>query len=301
MNLKKWFNKKFSTLLIVVGNVEKDSLNQKSDELEGGVNKFQKIGQGTLMDNLIKGEVTQEVEDLRWRNYKVLKNSEGLTADINGDEIKVKKREKYSAMLRKVKIDDFDSYPLEISFDNNKITLSTYDVIDKSVFSVETLDKNSLGVIKKSDHDSNTKRSKPLKVFREDLHRFKIEDYTNKLNIRDIDGKNKLIEFYVSEYPDKYNKKTNLFISQIKKAKNNPRLCDFLGINEIEFIGDKTPGARDLHKYKYKINVFDKIIKYDGHYVIKFKSEVMVNGEYLLEKFRSDGLDERYVNKERKN
>jgi len=308
MNLKKWFNKKLSTFVIATSNVEKDMLNQKSEETEGNIGKYQKIGQGTLMDNLIKGEVTQEVEDLRWRNYKVLKNTEGLTTEIDGELIKVKVKNNYKGMLRKIKTDDFDDYPLEISFNNNPITLSTYDVIDNGVFDIVTIkgkseDKSDkdLNTIKKQNHESNNKQIRPLSVFRENTPKFKIEDYTKKINIRSINTKEKLIEFYVSEYPDIYNRKSNLFLSQIKKAMQNPRVCDFLDINYISFLGDKTPGARDLHEYSYKIISFDKIIKFDGHFVIKFKSELKVNGEYLLEKFRSDSLDEKYKNNERKN
>ena len=53
-------------------------------------------------------------------------------------------------------------------------------------------------------------------------------------------------------------------------------------------------------EYHYKVNGFDKLVEFDGNYIIKFKSEVILNGEYLLEKYRMKDLDAKYKNKERK-
>ena len=53
-------------------------------------------------------------------------------------------------------------------------------------------------------------------------------------------------------------------------------------------------------RYTYKIDSFDKIIEYDGHYVIKFNASVLVDGEDTLEKYRQVELDKKYENKERK-
>ncbi|NIQ16662.1 MAG: hypothetical protein GTO02_20430, partial [Candidatus Dadabacteria bacterium] len=52
-----------------------------------------------------------------------------------------------------------------------------------------------------------------------------IEKYAKKLYVRDIDGENKLLEFYLSKYEDEFDGKTKLLISEIKKAINNPKLC----------------------------------------------------------------------------
>jgi len=59
-------------------------------------------------------------------------------------------------------------------------------------------------------------------------------------------------------------------------------------------------GANNFREYSYDVMSFDRVIEFDGHYVFKFNCEVTINGEYLLEKFRVNYLDEKYKNKERK-
>jgi hypothetical protein len=104
----------------------------------------------------------------------------------------------------------------------------------------------------------------------------------------------------VSIYPDEYDKRSKLFLSELKRAIKNPRVINMLDITAVGFTTYKAIGVKDFHEYQYKITGFDKIVEFNGHYIIKFKSEVIVNGEYLLEKYRLSELDKKYENKERK-
>ena len=52
--------------------------------------------------------------------------------------------------------------------------------------------------------------------------------------------------------------------------------------------------------FEYKIVKFDKLIEFDGYYVVKFISEAIKNGESLIEQYREAGLDEKYENKEKR-
>jgi len=74
-----------------------------------------------------------------------------------------------------------------------------------------------------------------------------------------------------------------------------------LELSGVGFTTYKSTGVKDFHQYQYQITNFDKIIEFNGHYVIKFKANVIVNGIYLLEKYRLDELDKKYEKKERKN
>ena len=80
----------------------------------------------------------------------------------------------------------------------------------------------------------------------------------------------------------------------------NPRSTNILYINNIGFVSYKTIGVNDFRVFQYKVIEFDKIVEFDGYFVIKFKCEVTTNGEYLLEKYREADLDNKYENKERK-
>ena len=45
---------------------------------------------------------------------------------------------------------------------------------------------------------------------------------------------------------------------------------------------------------------FDKIIEYNGNYVIKFKATPIINGEDILTKYKQDELELKYQNKTKK-
>lgn len=330
--INDWIRKNFAALALATSSVEKDILGQSSQELEGGVGQHQRLSQGTLMDALIQGEITQEVKDLRWRTFKVLEASDKMQSKSVGVdsegyrtmETTVVTDDMLKAGLRKIKVDDADNYDLELVVKNEVITkgveasmgvsgLEVYD-LDERKASVtgttmttfndegeaikEEAQTVTLGKVDNDRFQSDSKGEKPVIVERSIRAKFNIEDYTKKLNIRKINDTERLLEFYLSKYPDEYDRKTNLLISEIKRAIQNPRVSDILDIDKVGFVSYKTIGVKDFREFQYEVKSFDKIVEFNGHYVIKFKCDVTVNGEYLLEKFREEELDEKYKNKE---
>lgn len=324
--MKKWVKRQMATLSLAMASVEKNALTQVGKDLDLNEREEQSHKKGTLEHALIQGEVTQEVRDLRWRMYKVLEASDGLTTTIIGydeDGIPITKTETAASerfLLNKIKLDEYDDYPLEIVQNNEPITMGTTEAglnnnlsayTDTQIIenkSKEKIDDDfgydaysvTLGEISNDDYTSFIKPENPVVVTRKFRPKFEIEKYAKKLHVRRIDDNQKLLEFYVSKYPDEYDRKTRLLISEIKRAKENPRSTDILDINEVKFITYNTLGSKDFYLYEYKVESFDKIIEFDGFYVIKFKCVVTTNGEYLLEKYREEALDIKYKNKERK-
>jgi len=81
---KIWINRRLAMLSLAMGNVEKNTFGQTGEILSSDVNQTQRHTQGQLADSLKQGEITQEVMNLRWRTYKILKESEGcLTKSFN--------------------------------------------------------------------------------------------------------------------------------------------------------------------------------------------------------------------------
>lgn len=315
MSINKWFKRQLSTLAFATASVEKATLNKQSFELESESGTHQRLNQGTLADALVQGEITQEVKNLRWRIAKVLDASDkmivtSLSVDDEGYhtlDVEAPNPIGMRVALRKVKTDDYDDYPLEMVVDNNPIILSGLDSMSDDIEEYDLSrrmasikgDRATIGEIKSDDHQL-IKNERAVNVVRDFPPKFKIENFTKKLNVRIINDSERLLEFYISKYPDQYDRKTNLLIANIKKAIINPRTSDMLDILSINFVTYKTIGVKDFYKYDYKVISFDKIIEYNGFYVIKFKSEVITNGEYLLEKYREKGLDENYLNKKAK-
>lgn len=319
----KWVKRQVAALSLAMASVEKNALSQSGKDFDLNEREEQSHKKGTLEYALIQGEVTQEVRDLRWRMYKILEASEGLTTTITGydeDGFPITKTTKKTVnsekrRLSKIKVDEYDNYELEIVQNNEPISMGAKEAgLNKNLsgYTQEQYDNSkvydengelvstTLGEIGSEEYNSFLKSERPLEIIRELRPKFEIEKYTKKLNVRSINDKEKLLEFYISKYPDEFDRKTRLLISEIKRAINNPRSSDMLDIDTIKFITYKTLGTKDFHIYEYKVKNFDKIIDFDGFYVIKFKCDVIVDGEYLLEEYREEGLELKYQNKERK-
>ena len=245
--------------------------------------------------------------------------------------------EKYK--LDKIKCDNFDPYPVELVVSNNDIMKSTYETFSNEKLKVhtekeiETFDETNemfdlvsnkkyttnnfgeiieeeeeeekeptrtLGQITFDDMVATMRTKKTLYVHRELKPKFEIEYYTKKMLVRTINEDKKLLEFYLSSYPDEFDRKTRLLISEIKKSIKNPRASDILDIKKVGFISDKTIGSIDGLEYEYEIKHFDKIVEFNGHYVIKFVAEATIKGENIFEKYKLAELEKRYENKEAK-
>jgi len=312
--IKNWTNKKLGMMSLALANVEKNALAQKGESLSNDAQQVQRNSQGQLADDLLQGRVTQQVMDLRWRTYKVLQETEGIKAEVIGyDEndmpiMKLTKIDKKKG-LEFVKVDTFDDYPLEMVIENNEITTGVNQMLDNAYLKISdesTINKKkgkvvsaTHGEISATDYFASQKNELPITIERKEHPKFKIEKHTKKLNVRDIDGNKKMLEFYTSMYPDE-SIISSLFISDVKKAIKNPESSTILNIDSVEFITHKSLGADDFSEYKYKILSFDKIIQFNGHYVFKFIAEPIINGRYILEDYRINKLDTKYKNKEKK-
>jgi hypothetical protein len=295
--MKKWLKNKIAAITFAFSNVEKNIFSQNNEELTSSPKEERRASQGLLSDSLIHGEVTQEVKNLRWRTYKILKSANNNSIvikgyDENGFPIYTINKTNNKKLLKKIKLDTLDSYELEMVFTNDKIPNGVFELM------AEINDKNNLDLI---EYLIKNKPEKPLNINRNEYPKFFIENYTKKINIRTINETEKLLEFYIDKYSDEYNKNNNLFLKEIEKIINNKNFkSNFLKFNGVSFITNNTIGSEDFLFYEYEILSFDKIIEFDGNYVIKFKSKVIKNGEDVLVKYIEDELEGKYQRKEKK-
>lgn len=315
-SIKHWVNRKLAILSIAFSNVEKTAFAQNIDALGAHIGKHTEKDLGTLMHSLKNNIMTQEVLDLRWRTYKVLKATSGVTAEITGYDkdgmpiVKVVKSNKTKG-LRKIKLDPSDDYPLEMVVDNSEIVIGGNDAMDNEyikVFNEVVLNYDEKGIVTSATHGNisaseyfaTNKTDLPIRIERDTVPNFELETFTKKLYVRKINETDKLLEFHVSMYPDEYFRTSRLFISDIKKLIENPRASTLLDIKSVRFITDKTLGIDDYLEYKYEIMSFDKIVSFNGHYIIKFIGKIVINGKDILDEYKQTDLDERYRTKEKK-
>jgi hypothetical protein len=324
-SFKEWLRSKAASLFISLSNVEKNTITQASDQVSNDTHYTRRNTQGTLADALINGEITQEVEALRWRTYKILNQVSEYKSNIIGyDEDGLPVTEMVKLDVKKeldgIKLDTADSYLLEMVVDNSEVTNNTndimfgkhllvYDTPDISIGVLNTKVDNipevediiaSHGTINNTEYQATNKTTKPLFVGRDFFPKFNIEDYTTKLNIRRIDDEHRLLEFYVSKYPDTLRKNSGLFVKEVIKAMSKPIHTNFLEIKSVSFVTDNTIGASNYLRFTYHILKFDKIVEFNGSYVIKFIGKISINGVNIFEEFRVTELDDKYDNKEMK-
>lgn len=300
MGISDWVRRKLAIIAIATANVEKNALNNEGKSMSDNLGSELKLSQERLSESLINGEITQEVKDLRWRMYKVLNNLSGAVSkrtgrfDADGEEI-IETTFNNHLKLDKIKVDDTDEYPLEKCIYNNMIKLSISDVVnnlDINIFE-ENVSFDNLG--------SGVAPRPTIVINREFPTKINIENYVKKVNIRTINESEKLVEFCVSKYPDEFDRKTNFFISEIKKCIVNPRSSNIIDINGLAFITDiNSLGANENLLYEYDLTSFYKIVEFNEFYVIKYKAHVIVDGENQYLKYEEAELEEKYKNKVKK-
>lgn len=311
----KWLKNKIIGVLISFYGVEKNILSNKNS-LEENINIISEKNTGTLLHSLKNNIVTQEVLNLKWRTYKVLKASENMVSEIIGydkDGMPITKTTKknHKKLLSKIKVDDYDTYPVEMVINNDEIVISSNDILSNesiNIYDDITVNKDengeivsaTHGEINSADYDVINKTERPISITRKSIPNFFIENFTKKLVVRKINDEKRLLEFYVSIYPDEYNRTSRIFLSSLKKVINNKTIPNMLDIEYVEFITYKATGVEDFLEFNYEIESFDKIIEYNGFYVIKFISNVIKNGEDILEQHRVVELDKKYENKTKK-
>lgn len=317
MGLGKWLKSTMGAIVFATGSVGKAALSQgEGAGLGNGAKQHRRHRQGSLADDLKQGQVTQQVQELRWRMYKVLEESQKFKTKVVGyDEDGFMLTETVinsdaptsKNTLSKIKVDDNDNYDLELVVNNDEVTLSVHDALSgvEGIGDIlNSVDENgdqatTIGEINGELYESMNKPERVIACTREFRSKFEIEKFAKKMNVRTISEDEKLLEFYVSIYPDEYNRKSRFFISEIKKAIKNPRMCDFLDLKTVEFVSYNTIGVKDLYEFEYEIVKFDKIIEFGGYYVIKFKAKTIKNGVSLYDKFKegAEELIEKYKNK----
>lgn len=299
MGIKKWLNNQIAAISLAFSNVEKNFLNQDGKAISETSSQEQRHSQGTLADALIHGEVTQEVKNLRWRTYKILResaNSMLIETEIDeyGNKYYSVQKKDIKKILNKLKVDSVDNYAIDMVFYNPEITSTVSEKLEFFTEDNKIIDSTTYAI--------KNKNNVPLIITRTSLHRFDIEKYTKKLVVRKIDDNKRLLEFYVSKYGIPENPTSKHFSRELSKLLDNTLIKkDFLDIKEVAFVSDNTIGTINNLMYHYEIESFDKIIEFDGNYVLKFFANVLVNGVDLLDEFVEKDLEEKYRRKESKN
>lgn len=233
---------------------QKDGL----DSLVGGIE--QEVEKNSVYKDLLRGELTQEVIELRHEMYFTERESHKYVYAGNGT---VKKMNN---------IFDIPSTSIEQS-DGNKIILIQPNKEDPESLSAYNLDNNTADYMKtiKWDFGTKTKRHFNICIERDFLPRYAIERYATQLVLKEspVNGKN-VIDIYIPKYRKQFDNIQKMFLKEMEKIYMGETRTEILDFKAIWFITNNAYGVDNSIYYEFDNILFDNIIEFDGNYIFRF-------------------------------
>ena len=275
-----WNNIKlfFESLFWGMKATEDKIFHQSGSSTNGEVSISKEVEDNSVCKALLRGEVTQEVEDLRYRTYLV--DKEAKTMEYFSPTLAIKRDKQDKKYL---KYDESDGLEL--------ITSQCNDVLTEKI-------TETLGQIGGRGKDTDFR----IKVKRNNIPRFKIERYTSRIDVKKLDEEHVIIELYVSKYPKVSDEDvtSKQFINEIERIKNGYVKSDALDIKELSFITKGGYNVDDLTEFVFKNIVFKEVKEFDGHYLLRFKCSFTQTENDLTKKYYSKQMDMKYKTNEKK-
>lgn len=237
------------------------------------------ISEEGVYADLLRGELTQEVMELRDSNYRGYKGSFDYKYIGNGNVTK-----KSNMASPKLNLYNPESLKILLVQDNKLIV----DGIVDATGSAE----------KEGDEVQNRNSNFTMNIERDVFPKFLIEKYVNKIVVRENGNKFK-IDLYCSVYAGQFSPTDALFINEMRNIlEDKVKYKDTVLIDSFEFITDSCYGAKDITFYKFGELQYNGIVLYDGNFVVTYDGVAICNGLDLTEQYRTEEMDRKYANKE---
>ena len=252
--------------------------NKDTDVGNGSSIEQQKEVQSVYKD-MLKGEITQEVIELRHEMYFAERASKKYRYTGNGRAIKMNDIIKYNGDL-----ETSDGLEISIVQENKEDVGSLLDYEIYNIGNEVALGEKSQGDLSKSKQKKFT-----INIKRDFLAKFNIEQYTEKIVIKQLNDDESIIDIYVNQYMKQFNNIHKLFLKQIEQIYTGDIRNDIIEFNSISFITNNAYGAEDLLEYEFNNIQFENIIRFNEFYVLRFLGKNVKYGNDLL----NDVYDER--------
>ena len=255
----------------------------------------QQVTENRVSKDLLKGEVTQQVEELRYRTYKVDRESKQFEYFSPTKAIRFDKQDS-----KFVKYDNSDNLELITIQPNHANTANIYDgTKDVDFLNAKLVDGQGNVSINLGHFDVENKYN--IEIERDFMPRFKLETYTTRLVVKKLDDEdNMILDFYVSKYPQEKDMKSIYFIKEVEKLMSGYKQSDITSMIRVSFVTSHAYGLNDMIEFRFDHIYYKGILEYDGNYILKFKAHAYVNGKDQTDEFYSKSMDEKYRNNEKK-
>lgn len=295
--MKKWLIRLKYKLILFINNLAVATKNTEMQALTqggiesvdgGGIKMGQDVNQGVheLSRALLRGELTEEVKQLRYRNYKV--------------DREAKKYKYYAptlALKRKDRKDNkFVSYDKSDGLDVITIQYN-YAISEDVLDGINQIENGGRG--KKTAYKFEMKRNF--------VPRFRMEEFAKKVVVKRHDDSHAILDFYFSKYPERFFNKSDdksfrskVFIHEIEHIRDEKIKSDILDIERFRFVTSHAYRQDDLMEFTFRNIRFLEVNEFDGDYILKFMAAIEHDGVDLTASFYNKEMDEKYKNKEKK-
>lgn len=257
-------------------NTEDIILTQK-DQLDssGGINQHQVVEEERLSKALLKGEITRQVKELRYRTYNTADEAQKFMYYGNGIATKLDYK-----VDKLPPVEQSDGYTVKIVQTNESLSKTILDELEN----VGTYGQDQDFIVK---------------IERKCYPKFKLERFMTKIVVKIVDNDNVQLDLYVSKYPKQFEERlSKAFLSEIKEIQNGYTRSDIIEFDNIWFVTKNAYGSLNMRRYKFDNIKYKEITEFDGSYVIKFWAKVVESGTNLVDQYYDAIMANKYASKE---
>ena len=256
LNKIKWF---FNSIMFSLKKADTEILSQNSNYLDINSGVYQEINSERVAHHLLKGEITQEVVDLRYRDYTIADEARNFKYIGNGRGNKQSKK----------------SNATKFTVVNKDKTLSILDSIsfDKKYEDIYTI---------------NLK----YKI----IPRFKLE---KSCNILDVDMDNSTLTFHFSKFYNVYNQDNPFKNELKKLLENpiNLNRHEFNDVENVSFTTFEVKGTKNYLTYNFRDLTLLSIKEINNEYLLEYMFDTW-DIKDLTAEFYSHDMAQKYIKKE---
>lgn len=263
-----------------------DDVMQKQTSGEDGQEVNQQIKPSGVFADMLEQKVTKEVEEMRDKHYRVLKEADKykvdtltMTVDEESGEVTFK------GGVKKKSKEDFMKHPPVYETEDTRVIL---------IQDVKHIEKTTMFVLEIPtglyDYDTN------ITIERDFTPRFEIEKFAKKVVIRKGENKERsFIDMYLPTEASQFGKIDAILISNLYTIfKERNFRMDITDFDKFSFYTDHAWNSDDFCEFSYDDIKMVDINVFDGSFVLTFDANVVVEGKDMSEKFKTKELDEKY-------
>ena len=294
---KIWFYIVFAWRSLFYGMEAANALltEQGGEENDNGIH--QRIGGGGVYDDMLEQKVTKEVEELRDKHYRVIKEADTydpstlqMAFDSDGEPIflntnGLKKKTKEMFMKHSLVFNDDENLNIRTIQDNKQ-----FEKKNSLLFN----DENQSDLyIPNGLYDFDT----TISIERDDIiPRFYLEKFAKRVCVRQKDNaKRALVDLYLPTQASQFGKIDAILVSNLYNIwQNNFKRSDITDFKSIKWVSDKAWGCDDLCLFEYDDVKYTTCNIFDGNFVLTFDCNIVSDGKYIPEKYITKELTEKY-------